>query len=123
MAAGIAALRLGARAEVASAGIGALGGPVAEDAVLVMRIIYKTDISGHVAVNVTDVNIASFDYVVAMDLSIYTFLKGLRVIPEERLFGWDIEDPLGLGYDAFKRAALRIEHRLSQFLTEIGLDV
>jgi protein-tyrosine-phosphatase len=122
MAAGLAGKRLGTRAEAASAGIGAVGGPPDPDAVLVMRILYGTDISGHRARSVVDVDIASFDYVVAMDFTVYSFLKSFGKIPEERLFSWDIEDPLGLGYDAFKQAALKIERRLDQFLAGIGLD-
>jgi len=49
MAEGIARKRLGASAEVASAGIGATGGPAAEEAVLVMKLVYGQDISSHIA--------------------------------------------------------------------------
>jgi protein-tyrosine phosphatase len=122
MAAGLASERLGPGAWVASAGIAAVGGPAAPDAVLVMRIVYGIDISGHSARNVGEFDLLSFDYVVAMDLSIYHHLQSLGVIPGDRLYGWSIEDPLGLGYDAFKTAAREIERRLDQFLTSQGLD-
>ncbi len=122
MAAGLARRRLGGRAEVASAGIGASGGPAAEDAVLVMKLVYKVDISDHEARNITDYALASFDEVVALDLGIYSYLKGLRVVPEDKLSGWDVEDPLGRGYDAFKEAARKIDQRLGQLVTRLGLD-
>jgi protein-tyrosine-phosphatase len=122
MAAGIAAKRLSGRAEVASAGIAAAGGPASDDAVLVMKIVYQMDISGHLAKNITDYDLKSFDDIVAMDFAIYSYLKNLRVIPEEKLSGWDIEDPLGRGYDAYKDAAGKIERRLEQMISRLGLD-
>jgi len=122
MAAGLARLRLGGRAEVASAGTGASGGPAAEDAVLVMKLVYKVDISDHEARSITDYDLASFDEVVALDLGIYSYLKGLRVVPEDKLCGWDVDDPLGRGYDAFKEAARKIEQRLGQLVARLALD-
>lgn len=122
MAEGIARRRLGARAEAASAGIAATGGPASVEAVLVMRLVYQTDISGHVARPVGVYDIKSFDHVVAMDISIYNHLRDIWGVPVPKLFGWDIEDPLGLGYDAYKETAGKIERRLEQFLTSLGLD-
>ena len=122
MAAGIARRLLGDAAEVASAGIAAAGGPAAEDAVLVMKILYQTDISDHVARNISDFDLASFDHIIAMDLPIYSRLRDLRVIPDEKLSGWDIEDPLGRGYEAFKEAARKIEMRLMQWIARMGLE-
>jgi protein-tyrosine-phosphatase len=122
MAAGLAAKRLAGRAEVASAGIAAAGGPASEDAVLVMKVVYEVDISDHVARNITDYDLRSFDDIVAMDLAIYSYLKGLRVIPAEKLSVWDIEDPLGRGYDAHKDAAKKIERRLEHLVARLGLD-
>jgi protein-tyrosine-phosphatase len=122
MAAGLARKRFGDRVEVASAGMAAAGGPASDDAVLVMRIVYETDISGHEAKNITDFNLGSFDYIVALDFPIYSRLRDLKVIPEEKLYGWDIEDPLGRGYDAYKETARQIERRLEQFAARTGLD-
>ncbi|HYA48946.1 MAG TPA: hypothetical protein VEG35_04530 [Burkholderiales bacterium] len=122
MAAGIAAKRLPGRVEASSAGIAASGGPASDDAVLVMKLVYEVDISSHVAKSITDYDLKSFDDVVAMDLAIYSYLKNLRIVPEEKLSGWDIEDPLGRGYDAYKEAAGKIERRLEQMILRLGLD-
>jgi protein-tyrosine-phosphatase len=122
MASGIAGKRLEGLAEVASAGLAADGGPASEDAVLVMKILYKTDISNHVARNISDYDLASFDHVIAMDFPVYARLRDFRVIPDDRLYGWDIEDPLGRGYDAFKEAARNIELRLEQWIARLGID-
>lgn len=122
MAVGIAAKRLGGRVEAASAGIAAAGGPASDDAILVMRILFQTDISGHAARSISDYDLGSFDYVVAMDFPVYSRLRDLGVIAEDRLFGWDIEDPLGRGYDEYKEAALKIERRLEQWISQLGID-
>lgn len=122
MAAAIAKKRLGEGAKVASAGVGAVGGPAAQEAILVMKLVYKIDISDHEAVNLSDFNPSDFDYIIAMDFLVYTQLKTHWSVPENKLYGWDIEDPLGLGYDAFKETALKIERRLDQFLAGHGLD-
>jgi protein-tyrosine-phosphatase len=65
--------------------------------------------------------VPSFDYVIAMDLYVYGRIKDTGTVPEDRLFGWDVDDPLGLGYDAYKRAAKKIESRFRQFLDNQGL--
>ena len=122
MAAGIARKRLGKRVEAASAGIAAVGGPAAEDAQLVMKLVYKTDISDHVARSFSSFEPGEFDFIVALDLPIYNTLKDIWSVPGDKLFGWDIDDPLGRGYEAFKASALKIEKRLDQFLAGHSLD-
>jgi protein-tyrosine-phosphatase len=121
MAAAIARTKHGARVRASSAGIAAAGGPAAAEAVLVMRILYQTDITDHVARPVEAFDLAAFDYVVAMDFLVYSRLKEMGRVPDERLYAWDIEDPLGLGYDAFREAAVKIEGRLEQFLSGLGI--
>jgi protein-tyrosine-phosphatase len=122
MAEGLARKRLGPAAEVASAGIGATGGPASEEAVLVMKLVYGTDISAHVARPVGAFDLRSFDYVVAMDVSVYNHLRDIWGVPETVLYGWDIEDPIGSDYTIYKEAALKIERRLEQFLEAAGLE-
>ncbi|MGZ5438530.1 MAG: arsenate-mycothiol transferase ArsC [Candidatus Aminicenantales bacterium] len=122
MAEAIARQRLGPAAEVASAGIGATGGPATEEAALVMKLVYKIDISSHVARPVGTYDLGSFDYIIALDPSIYHHLRDIWGIPESILYGWDIEDPLGSDYQVYKETALKIERRLGQFLAAVGLD-
>ncbi len=122
MAEAIARQRLGPAAEVASAGIGATGGPATEEAALVMKLVYKIDVSSHIARPVGTYDLGSFDYVIAMDPSIYHHLRDIWGIPESILYGWDIEDPIGSDYQVYKETALKIERRLGQFLAAVGLD-
>jgi protein-tyrosine phosphatase len=121
MAEGLARKRLGAAAEVASAGIGAAGGPATEEAVLVMKAVYKIDISSHIARPVGVYDISTFDAIVALDASIYHHLRDIWEVPEAVLYGWDIEDPLGSDYQTYKETALKIERRLEQFLAALSL--
>ncbi|HSA96227.1 MAG TPA: low molecular weight phosphatase family protein, partial [Acidobacteriota bacterium] len=81
MAEGIARKRLGRSVEVASAGIGATGGPATEEAVLVMKLVYGVDISAHVARPVGLFDLGSFDAIVAMDASIYHHLREVWEVP------------------------------------------
>lgn len=121
MAVGLARKLLGNGARAESAGIGATNGaPASDEALLVMKAIHGTDISAHRSRGLAGVDPAGFDFVIAMDLFVYGRLKEAGTVPEDRLLGWDVEDPLGLGYEAYKRAAERIESRLRQFLDRQG---
>jgi protein-tyrosine-phosphatase len=120
MAVGIARRLLGENTPAESAGIAAAGGPATEEAALVMKAAYKVDISGHRARSLDGLDLERFDYVIAMDFFVYNDIKKRNMVSDEKLFGWDIEDPLGLGYAAFKRAAGKIESRLAQFLNNQG---
>ena len=122
MAEGIARQRLGPDIDVESAGIGATGGPATEEAVLVMKLVYKVDISGHVARPVGALDLGTFDHIVALDASIYHHLREFWEVPEPVLYGLDIEDPIGSDYQAYKGTALKIERRLGQFLAAAGLE-
>lgn len=121
MAEGIARLRLGGRAEAASAGIAATGGPASAEAVRVMKLVYKTDISAHVARPVGTYDLGAFDYIIAMDPSIYRHLRDIWGVAEAVLYGWNIADPIGADYATYKAAAREIERRLDQFLADVGL--
>jgi len=122
MAVGIARKVLGNSVRAESAGIAAGGGTAASDeAVLVLKAVYGTDISAHRSREFGTVDVSSFDYVIAMDLYVYGRIKDARTVPEDKLFGWDVGDPLGLGYDAYKQAAKKIEARLREFLDRQGL--
>ena len=123
MAVGIARKRLGNETIAESAGIVPSGEKATEEAVLVMKAVYGVDISGHRPRSIADVDLSPYDYIIALDLSIYARLKESNRVPEEKLFGWDIEDPIGQGYQAYKQAARKIEKRLEQFLENHGLSV
>ncbi len=122
MAVGIARKVLGNGVRAESAGIAAGKSAAASgEAILVLKAVYGTDISAHRSRDFGAVDVSSFDYVIAMDLYVYGRIKDARMVPEDKLFGWDIGDPLGLGYEAYKHAAKKIEARLREFLDRQGL--
>ena len=122
MAVGIARKVLGNGVRAESAGIGAGKDAAATgEAVLAMKALYGADISAHRSRDLGSVDLSAFDFIIAMDLYVYGRVKDAGKVPEDKLFGWDVGDPLGLGYEAYKRAAKKIEARLREFLDRQGL--
>lgn len=116
MAAGIAESLLANAVIIDSAGTNPKGNSPTEEAVQVMKNLYHVDISSHTPKPVSEANPLQFDFIIAMDSSVYAQLKAKMQIPEEKLYGWDIEDPLGLGIKAYEATAKKIQKRLEQFL-------
>jgi protein-tyrosine phosphatase len=121
MAVGIAKHIYGSRFVSESAGIGAsaAGAKPTLEAQVAMRSLYNADISGHRARPISSLDVGDFDYVIAMDFFIYSTLRDGNRIPENRLLGWDIEDPLGQGVDVYKATALKIQARLERFVDSL----
>ncbi len=122
MAEGLAKKELGSRARVESVGLAPVADQPSEEAVWIMKNLYGIDISGHRSRPVSAVALNQFDYIIALDYSIYGRLKAGSEIPENKLYGWDIEDPFGQGLGAYQEAARRIEERLRQFLHFAGIE-
>jgi hypothetical protein len=47
---------------------------------------------------------------------VFMRLSDMPEIPKDKLYGWEISDPCGLGIDAYERTAGQIERYLDQFL-------
>lgn len=123
MAEGIARALFGNLMRAESAGIAATTNTrPSEDAVLVMKSFYQEDISRHRARSLDAVRLMEFDYVIALDNLVTNRIRDAGVYPAGRLLGWDIEDPIGLGRDAYERAARKIEARLKEFMAGLGLE-
>lgn len=108
--------------EAESAGIAPALGPVFPVMAAVVRENYGADMSGHRPRHVLDCPVAKYDYIIAMDSSIYMRLSVMPEIPHDRLRGWEIPDPAGLGFEAYERTAELIEENLENFLDRIGSD-
>jgi protein-tyrosine-phosphatase len=121
MAEGLAKKLLGPEARVESAGLAAMAGRASEESIVAMKALFAVDISGHRPRSVSDVDLDGFDFIIAIDTSIYSSLKAMGRIPKEKLRGWDIADPLGQGLAAYLEAARKIQERLRQFLHSQGI--
>lgn len=103
-----------------SAGIVPAVGPVFPEMAAVVRELYGTDMSGHRPRHVLDFPVAKYDFIIAMDSSIFMRLSEMPEIPQDRLLGWEVADPAGLGFEAYERTAFLIEENLENFLDQIG---
>lgn len=122
MALALAKRRLADKVEVSSAGVAAAGEHPPKEAVLVMKINYGLDIANHISRPVGLYRLSDYDRIIAMDYSIYRQLKEQWGVAESKLYCWDIEDPYGLDYEAYKEAAQKIEKRLEQLISDLKLD-
>jgi protein-tyrosine-phosphatase len=75
MAEGLAKKLLGPEARVESAGLAAMAGRVSEESILAMKALFAVDISRHRPRSVSDVDLDGFDFIIAIDASIYSSLK------------------------------------------------
>jgi arsenate reductase len=116
MAAAIVKKRLGEAVLAESAGTAASGNVPSQEAVELVRALYGADISRHRPRNISEVDLSRFDFILAMDSSVFMRLQEMDSVPKNKLFAWEIEDPIGRGMEAYRLAAKKIERQLDQFL-------
>jgi protein-tyrosine-phosphatase len=104
--------------EADSAGVAPGTGPVFPDMAAVVLENYGVDLSDHRPRHVLDYPVAEYDYIIALDSSVFMRLSDMPQIPHDRLIGWEIPDPAGMGMAAYERAAILIEENLEKFLDE-----
>jgi protein-tyrosine phosphatase len=104
--------------EPASAGVSPAAGPPFEEAVEVVKKFYGADIRRHRPRHVLDYDVQAFDYLIALDSAVFMKLAAMDEIPREKLYGWEIADPCGLGPSAYESTARRIEKEMESFLVQ-----
>jgi protein-tyrosine-phosphatase len=112
----IAQLNLGAGVVAESAGVAPSPSRIPEEGLEMIRRLSGADASGHRPRFVLDFPLDEFDYIIGMDSSVFMRLSDMPEIPKDKLYGWEISDPCGLGIDAYERTAGQIERYLDQFL-------
>jgi protein-tyrosine-phosphatase len=60
-----------------------------------------------------------FDYVVALDDSVYGDLRKMYPGIDARLISWNIDDPICKGIEAYERSARRIQKPLKEVSTSL----
>ena len=116
MAEAIIKKKLGDAVHAESAGIAAYGKAPSQEAVELVRAATGADISRYQPRNIYEVDMSRFNYILAMDSSIFMRLQEMDSVPKDKLFAWEIEDPCGRGLEAYKLAARKIESELNRFL-------
>jgi protein-tyrosine-phosphatase len=110
MAAALARRRFGEAVKTSSAGLRPQRPEDATNAVYTLNVEFGLDASGHVPRNVRDVDLTTFDYVVAMDK---TIAKHLTTVAKDRLIVWQIADPYGDDLTEYRQRALEIMQQVA----------
>jgi protein-tyrosine-phosphatase len=117
----IAGTRFPGRIEARSAGVSPGNSGPFEEAIDVARRIYGRNIAGHRPRHVLEFPIADFDYIIALDSAVFIRLAHMPEIPQEKLFGWEIADPCGLGVETYEQTARTLETEIGKFLDQLDL--
>jgi protein-tyrosine-phosphatase len=112
----IAQIHLGPGVVAESAGVAPSPSRIPDEGLEMIHRLSGADASGHRPRFVLDFPLDAFDYIIGMDSSVFMRLSDMPEIPKDKLYGWEISDPCGLGIDAYERTAGQIERYLDQFL-------
>jgi protein-tyrosine-phosphatase len=105
-----------------SAGIGASPGKAMYEAVTAMKKNYNIDISSHRTTHTMDVKMEKYDYIFALDAAVFQWLRDEEMVSEEKLFQWDIQDPIGMSVWVYEEIAEKIRKRLENFLVNLEMS-
>lgn len=108
MAEGLAKEILDGRAHVESAGISPSRNRATDEAIEVMKDEFSIDISNHRTRAVSDMDVAPFDTLIALDTYVYSQLKRDQRIDPQKLILWDIHDPYMSSIKVYRECALHI---------------
>ena len=122
MAKAIAAHMMGPGIQADSAGVAPARGSMTPEALQVVFRKTGADYSRHVPRPVLDYPVEEYDFIIAMDSHVFMRLNEMPRVPKDRLYGWEVADPYGLGIDAYEHAARTIERHLERFLVTHALD-
>ncbi|MBM3311603.1 MAG: low molecular weight phosphatase family protein [Candidatus Aminicenantes bacterium] len=104
--------------EPASAGVSPAAGPPFEEALQVVKKFYGADLRRHRPRHVLDYDLSAFDYLIALDSAVFMKLASMDEIPQDKLYGWEVADPCGLGLSAYESTARLIEREIETFLVQ-----
>lgn len=117
----IARERFGRFFEPSSAGIRPQQPADAGNAVYTLKMVLNIEASGHVPRDIRQVDVMSFDLVVAMDKAVADkFVGEFRTFPAERLVRWNIDDPYGDDLRRYEHCAQAIFGELKALVKTVG---
>ena len=123
MAEGIAKNMLEGKGHVESAGIAAWGYDASHEAIKVMKDEFDIDISDHNPIDITDLSLNTFDYIITMDSYVDTYIKKYikthHQIESNKIISWNINDPYGKSIEDYKRCANIIQTNLQDLLIKM----
>jgi len=101
--------------EADSAGVAPAMRPIFPNTRNYVRDILGVDLVKHKPRHVLEFPVADYDYIIALDSCVFMTLTEMKEIPKDKLYGWDIPDPCGLGVDAYERTVQAIKTNLERF--------
>ena len=116
MAEGLAKKLLPEHVEVESAGLSSVFEGAVEDTVEIMEDLYGVDISSHRTRSVTEVEPERLDYIIVLDAGVHEMLKYRYPRLLDRMILWDIPDPFGQEWEAYKITAEKIRQLIQKKL-------
>ncbi len=120
MAASLAAAALGDIADVTSAGVDASGQRASEKTITLMRCRHGIDLSAHRSVDVENLSLNDFDYIIAMKADYAARIVTRFGILSAKVIQWDVDDPMIENTDAaYERCLAQIEKLLEPLLKQI----
>ena len=116
MAEGLAKKLLPEHVDVESAGLSPVFEGAVEDTVEIMKELYDVDVSSHRTRSIAEVEPERFDYIIVLDAGVYEMLKYRYPHLLDRMILWDIPDPFGQDWEAYKRTAEKIRQLIQKKL-------
>jgi len=116
MAEGLAKQAFDDSIRIESAGLSPVLDRAAEEAILVMKELFRVDISEHVPRNITETSFRDFDVIIVLDTYVHNTLKRLAPELTDKLVLWDIEDPYGSDLAVYRQVAEKIWDNIQNHL-------
>lgn len=104
-----------------SAGVVAYGEAASAEAIRVLDDQFGIDITSHRPMDVEDVSLSDFDYVVAMKPCIGDDLASRFGLPAAKTITWDVDDPAGGGVGEYRRCVDEITVSLRKMGEQLGI--
>lgn len=108
--------------EADSAGVAPAMRPIFPNTRNYVRDILGVDLVKHKPRHVLEFPVADYDYIIALDSSVFMTLTEMKEIPKDKLYRWDIPDPCGLGIDAYERTVQAIRTNLERFFQNRDME-
>ncbi len=118
----IAERSFGGGVKAESAGVAPSPARIPDEGIEMIRRLTGADASGHRPRFVLEYTLDNFDYIIGMDSSVFMRLSAMPQVPKDKLYGWEISDPCGLGMDAYENTVRQIAQYLDQFLLNREMD-
>jgi protein-tyrosine-phosphatase len=109
LAAAVASALLGSRVHAESAGVTETGRPASPDAIAVLQERFGIDLTMHRSRHLTEVTLAEFDVLIALDPIVYAPLREQCPVPPPEILLWPVQDPYREGLDAYHRCLAELQ--------------